>query len=48
MLPQDGIVIGVTPARRGHSGRLRAGHSPVLCVGGGLVGLTDVDTRADE
>ena len=37
-----------TPARCGHSGRLHASDSPVLCVGGGLVGLTAVATRAHE
>jgi len=44
----DDIVVGVTPARCGHSGRLRASNRPVLCAGGGLVGLTAVATRAHE
>ena len=46
--PCNGIVAGASPARCGHSGRLLASDSPVLCVGGSLVGFTTVATRAHE
>ena len=46
--PCNVTVAIATPARCGHSGRLHASDSPVLCVGGGLAGLTAVATRAHE
>ena len=48
MLPSEKCCLRATPARCGHSGRYRASNHPVLCVGGGLGGLTAVATRAHE